>query len=57
MPTYEETYTEEAIRNMNNAGLSVPGKEDMTCSKCQLADTCRYAWDPYNTQGDCLADK
>lgn len=30
-----------------------------TCYDCPLNayDLCEYAWDEYNTQGDCLADK
>ena len=29
----------------------------MTCSGCLAAETCTYAWDSYNTDGDCLASK
>jgi hypothetical protein len=32
-------------------------KEDFTCHGCGLVNNCRYAWDLYNTDGDCLADK
>ena len=32
-------------------------KEDTTCFKCPDNGTCEYAWDPYNTHGDCLMDK
>ena len=32
-------------------------KEDTTCWRCVDNATCKYAWDPYNTDGDCLADK
>ena len=28
-----------------------------TCSECMENKTCPYAFDPYNTYGDCLADK
>ena len=28
-----------------------------TCSECSEANHCKYAWDLYNTNGDCLADK
>ena len=32
-------------------------KEDFTCHTCTSVDTCDYAWDLYNTQGDCLGEK
>lgn len=32
-------------------------KEDLTCFNCTENKTCKYAWDEYNTQGDCLASK
>lgn len=28
-----------------------------TCDDCPSAVDCRYAWDDYNTNGDCLAVK
>lgn len=28
-----------------------------TCWGCKEKDTCRSAWDPYNTNGDCLEAK
>lgn len=28
-----------------------------TCSVCNQAETCDLAWDAYNTDGDCLAEK
>lgn len=31
--------------------------EDFTCHDCPHKATCEYAWDPYNTGGDCLASK
>ena len=32
-------------------------KKIMTCNKCEDVNTCKFAWDPYNTNGDCLASK
>ena len=55
--TYEEMYSEDTVRRMEEAGICVPVKEDMTCNRCSEADTCWLAWDRYNTGGDCLADK
>ena len=34
-----------------------PKNEDLTCFKCRDKDTCEFAWDDYNTGGDCLASK
>ena len=32
--------------------------EEFTCYDCPAAVVgCEFAWDPYNTDGDCLADK
>lgn len=28
-----------------------------TCDDCALGATCPFVFDPYNTDGDCLADK
>lgn len=28
-----------------------------TCSECSEANSCKYAWDLYNINGDCLASK
>ncbi len=28
-----------------------------TCDDCPAAATCNYAFDDYNTDGDCLAEK
>lgn len=29
----------------------------ITCAECELNDKCEFAWDFYNTNGDCLAEK
>ena len=34
-----------------------PKKEELTCFTCRDNSTCPYAWDDYNTDGDCLAEK
>lgn len=31
--------------------------EKYTCSNCSVHEICPYAYDSYNTDGDCLADK
>jgi hypothetical protein len=32
-------------------------KEDLTCNNCPDKATCHYAFDAYNTNGDCLTSK
>ena len=32
-------------------------RKDTTCFRCDDNATCKWAWDPYNTDGDCLARK
>lgn len=39
-----------------NKWKSVPADE-FTCWTCKEVDTCIYAFDPYNLNGDCLALK
>lgn len=34
-----------------------PDPESLTCFNCKDKDICKYANDPYNTNGDCLASK
>ncbi len=33
------------------------GITEFTCDQCSAVRTCEYAFDPYNTDGDCLAEK
>ena len=32
-------------------------EREFTCAKCKQVDTCEFAFDPYNTNGDCLLMK
>ena len=34
-----------------------PDPSSLTCFTCCDKDLCPYSGDPYNTSGDCLADK
>ena len=36
---------------------SLSGHAKCTCETCPLEDTCEFSWDPYNSNGDCLAQK
>lgn len=31
--------------------------DDCTCNICPDSDSCKYSFDLYNTNGDCLASK
>lgn len=37
--------------------VDAPPDVEVTCESCKLNDSCWVAFDPYNTDGDCLADK
>jgi hypothetical protein len=30
---------------------------EFSCDRCAAVKTCEFAFDPYNTDGDCLAEK
>ena len=55
--TYEEMFDEDGIKSILDSGLSVPSKESMTCNGCPSVAECEFAWDLYNTQGECLSQK
>lgn len=33
------------------------GEIEFSCDTCAAKNTCEYAFDQYNTNGDCLAEK
>lgn len=43
------------VKELKNT-IETIGKE-FTCTKCEMNKDCKYAWDQYNTGGDCLAEK
>jgi len=55
--TYEDLYPPSVIDKLSKAGINIPGKVDFTCNTCEDVAICEFAWDLYNTQGDCVADK
>jgi len=55
--TYEEIYTQESLDCLAQADVVVPEKKEFTCNRCADSGTCEFAWDLYNTNGDCLAMK
>lgn len=61
--TVEEAYEKWLDKVINRPDFQ---EEDMayvysldylTCGRCDKYVTCKFAFDPYNTDGDCLADK
>jgi len=53
--TYENTREFFGAPLPNNA--KAPPKESMTCYKCLKKDTCAFAWDWYNVNGDCILER
>jgi len=43
--------------NRTRISLKMADDRVITCEKCESNDDCKYAFDPYNTDGDCLALK
>lgn len=46
-----------AVRVKAIADQSLPAETVFTCDGCEQAPTCRFVFDAYNTNGDCLAAK
>ena len=45
---------EEMVRELGRLGIMY---SYITCDDCPQRHTCPYAYDPYNIDGDCLAEK
>ena len=45
----------DGMRSMQKLYIEVVPKS--TCFNCKDNDSCEFAWDGYNTEGDCLAIK
>lgn len=48
------TKREEMVAWLKEHDLS---HTSITCDDCGLVDDCKWAFDPYNIDGDCLGDK
>lgn len=44
------------VAEQDEHGLVLPA-EGYTCDECGVKPTCVFVFDPYNTNGDCLAEK
>jgi len=45
---------EEMLKRLKDLGITF---QWITCDKCPERETCEFAYDTYNTDGDCLALK
>jgi MoaA/NifB/PqqE/SkfB family radical SAM enzyme len=52
-----EKRTEEQLAAMRAESAEPFGITEFTCDKCPARYTCEWAFDAYNTNGDCLAEK
>ena len=50
------TKREKAVEWMVDNGQWEQGM-GFTCDLCEGSETCKWAYDPYNTNGDCLGGK
>ena len=50
--------TQETASAVQRAHMvELTGIQSFTCDDCPVKLTCDYAFDAYNTNGDCLAEK
>ena len=55
-----QTMTEDTIKEIMRKAFTKHGfdmDKDCTCKDCECSKKCPFAWDLYNTNGDCLASK
>lgn len=55
-PAYSNKFNYEKVME-NIPPEHQTAMEAMTCYKCEKEPMCKYAWAPYNTDGDCLMEK
>lgn len=49
--------SDEQMARDRECTVQVFSIEKFTCDDCPAVRTCGFAFDPYNTDGDCLAEK
>lgn len=49
--------TDDEIQKLRDRVAKAEGVEKFTCDDCRDRRTCEWAFDSYNTNGDCLAEK
>lgn len=55
--TFEELYSDRQVLSAQIAEGPSPEPARITCDACRLVSRCVFAFDPYNTNGDCLLEK
>jgi hypothetical protein len=54
LPVIQNRVTEFKANFEKMVERPMPPGMQITCEDCSHNDTCHYAWDLYNTDGDCL---
>ena len=59
---FEAEHTAEDLARMRKESVELimqveAGSPDFTCDFCSRRFECVFVFDPYNTNGDCLAEK
>jgi len=49
--------TDDEVAAARAATVAKFGEHVFTCDDCPAKRTCEWAFDPYNVNGDCLAEK
>lgn len=49
--------TNDELAKRRAATVEAWGEHNFTCDNCLDKWTCDFSFDPYNTDGDCLAEK
>lgn len=49
--------SDEQVAGYRRAAVEQWGELKWTCDDCFARRTCEFVFDPYNTDGDCLAEK
>jgi hypothetical protein len=52
-----EEHDEKEMADTRANSAAIFDIDKFTCDDCQAKRTCPYVFDPYNTDGDCLAEK
>ena len=53
----DKPYTEDELQKKIERFRKEHGNDECTCEICIHEKVCRFSWDPYNVDGDCLAGK
>jgi len=48
---------EAVVMDMTRSWDLKEAQKEFTCNDCDVSTSCPFAWDLYNLNGDCLAEK